>query len=110
MFLSLTNKSPPSTVILPRVSSIPFKSVREYILLEMVTTRPSILLEKSLWSGSYTLPSKLRPEDALVDFMASSTLGIIKCFIAVNTASSTLVPTVVITLSTSLRTLLTMFS
>ena len=88
----------------------PVKSVREFNLLEAVICRPSILPKKSSWSGSSMLPSTLRPKDALVYLMANSTLGIIIFFIAVNTASWFLVWTVVISLSTSLRTLLPMFS
>ena len=107
---SLTNKSPSSTVILSRVSSILFNSVCEFILLEAVIRRPSILPKKSLWSGSNTLPSTLRPEGALADFMANSTLGVTKFFIAVNTVSWTLISTEVITLSTSLPTLLIILS
>ena len=110
MFFSLTSKSPSSTVTLPRVSSILFNYVRKFILLEAVICRLSILPEKSLWSGSNTLPSTFRPEDALVDFMANSTLGITKFSIAVNIASWTLVSTDIITISASLRTLLTIFS
>ena len=110
LFLSLTDKSPPPTVILPRVSLILFKPICECILLEAAICRPSILPEKSFWSGSNTIPSTLRPGDALFDFMAISTLAITKFSIAVNTASWSLVSTVVITLSTSLRILLTMFS
>ena len=68
-------------------------SVRELILLEAVICRPSISPEKSLWSGSNTLPSILRPQYALADFMANSTLGITKFSTAVNTTSWTLVNT-----------------
>ena len=49
------------------------------------------------------------PEDALTDFIASSTLGNTRFLIAVITAFRTLVLTVVNTLSTSLRTLLSIF-
>ena len=44
-FLSLTVKSTPSTAMLPWVSSIPFKTVFEFILLEAVIWRPSVFLE-----------------------------------------------------------------
>ena len=40
--------------------------------------RPSIRPEKPLWSGSNTLATTVRPEDALADFMAISTLAITK--------------------------------
>ena len=93
IFLSLINKSPPSTIILPRVSSILLKSLCEFIPLEAVIWKPSILPEKSLWSRSHTTLSIPRPDDALTDFIANSTLGITKFYIAVNTASCTLVST-----------------
>ena len=96
-------------VILPRVSSVLFNSVCEFILLEAVICRPSVFLEKPLWSGSNTTLPTSFPDDALIDFIASSTLGIIKFSIAVITASCATVSIVVITLSTSLPTLLTMF-
>ena len=95
--------------MLPRVSSIFLKSVCEIILLEAVIWRSSIFPEKDLWWGSNTTPPTPCRDDALADFIASSTLGVTKFSVAVNTASSTLVSTVVITLSTSFRNLLTKF-
>ena len=109
MFFSLTAKSSPSAVFLPRVSSILFKSVRDFILLEAVICRLLILPKNFLWSSSNTLPSTLRPQKALADFTANSTLRVTVLSIAVNTPSWTLLSTVVITLSTSLGTLLTKF-
>ena len=96
IFLSLTYKSPPFTVILPRVSSILFKSLCEFVLLEAVIWRPSRFPEKSLWSGSNTRLPTPCPHDALTEFIASSTLRKAKFSIAVNSASCTLVSTVVI--------------
>ena len=95
-----------STTILPRVSSILFKSVFELTLLEAAIWRPSISPEETLWSGSGTTLSAPRLEDALTDFIASSSLGKTTSSIAVNAVSCTLASTVVITLSTSLPTLL----
>ena len=108
-FLPLTNKSLSSKVVLPRFSSILVRSVREFFLLEAVFCMSSILSEKSLWTGSNTLPTTVRPEDALADLIANSTLGITEHYTALHTASWTIVSAVVITLSTSLRTLLTSF-
>ena len=108
-FVSCTNKSPFSTIILPRGSSIPFKSVCEVSPLEAVIRRPSILYRKCLWSGSNTLPSTLRSEGALADFTADYTRRITKFSNAVSTESWTLVLTNVITLCSSLRTFVTIF-
>ena len=101
--LSLLDKSPTSTVILPRVSSILFKSVLEFIRLEMVFWRPSIFPEKSLWSGYGTTLSMSRPKDALTDFMTTYALGITKLSITVKRAWCTLVSTVAIMLFNSLH-------
>ena len=109
-FLSLTVRSPPFTVIILRSTLILFKTVFEFILLAAVSWRPSIFSEKSLgYSSSTTLStSTSRIDDALTDFIATSTLCITRLSMAVRSASLYLVSTFVITSSTSLRTLLTM--
>ena len=109
--LSLTDKSLPCTVILLRVSSILFKSVFEFIPPEAVIWRPSMFPGTSLWSGSGRTLSTSRLKDALTDFISSSSLGSTKLSIAVSIAfSCTLVLTIIITTSTSLRSLSTRFS
>ena len=109
ILFSLSSKSPPFTLRIPGVSSIQFKSVFELILLQAVIQRFLTFPEKSLWSESITTLSSPRPDDALTDIIANSTLGITKFYVAVNTVSCTLVSTGVIAISTSPRTLLTMF-
>ena len=72
-FLSLTIKSPLSTVMLQRLSSIPLKLVCEFILLKAVIWTLPKLPEKPLWSGSNTRSFILCPEDELAVLMANST-------------------------------------
>ena len=96
-------------VNIPRVSSVLLKSACQFILPEAVTCRLSISSEKCLWSGSNTRLPNPCPDDSLTDFIASFYLGLTKYSIAVITASYTVISTVVVTLSTSLRTLLTKF-
>ena len=91
------------------ISSILFKTLCELILLEVVIWRPLKFLGKFLWSGSNTTLPYPWHEDALTELIDSSILGITVFSNPVKTASCTLFSPVVITLSTSLCTILTMF-
>ena len=74
-FLSLADKSPVSTLMLPRVSwSLPMFEF-ELNLLEAVISKPSAFLEKSSWSGSNTTLLGSRAEKASANPIASRTLG-----------------------------------
>ena len=81
-FLSLTDKSPAWTIVLPKVFSIPLKSAFEFSLLEAVIRTISAFTEKSLCSGLSTTLLGSRPKEALTDFMASSTISITRPSIA----------------------------
>ena len=108
-FLSLTSSLLPLRQYYHESHKIPFWVLCDIVLIEAVIWRLSIFPEKSFWSRfSTTLPTPC-PKDALTDLIASSTLEITQFSFAVNTVSCTLVPTVVITLSISLRTLITLF-
>ena len=66
------------------------RDIRECSLLEVVICRLLTLREKTLRSGFNATPSKRRPQDAMVDFIPNTTLGITKLYIAIKTASWTL--------------------
>ena len=88
---SSTSESRSSIVILPRVSSFLFSSVCKFILLEAVICKLSISLGNTLWSVSNRTLASPYSDYAITDFIANSSIRIIKFSFALITASFTLV-------------------